>query len=876
MRPLVVTMQAFGPYAGLQTLDFADLRGNGFFLITGPTGAGKTTILDAMSFALYGETSGGLEKDGARSGASMRSDHADPGMLTRVCFDFSLGADLYRAERTPEQQRPKVRGEGTTTHLQEATLWRLHGAGADGLQPDGQPLATGWSKVTAKAEDILGFRAEQFRQVVMLPQGRFQQFLEADSGQREQILRALFETGHYADIERALHDEALALRRSAEKIATQRDEVLRQAEADDAEALADRCARLAVDFTEACQHAEQAARDDAAAQQALAGGREAARKLKERDDAAAEVAALAARDGEVQTRRAELEAARRAAEVADVARQAAEAASHLAAARTAATAADEAATAAAAALAAAQAALETEVARTGEREHAAAEASRLQGYADGAEALAGARQVCDRTAGALQACRQRCGAGRRGLDRRTGPRGGPRGGVGRGAGRAPRRRAGRGTALSGVWLDRPPGAGGAARRGAVPGRGRGGARRGDARARAARRRTRSPARGRDGTRSRGRARRRARGEHPARARRPRGSRGGARRRESPGRRAGARPRRGREGGAQLRGRRLGQGGGARDDGRRPQSGRRARRRRRRAPGAPPRVVRLLGSRGPAGGRSLPAGGRGARGARQGARGRDPQGRGAAPGRGRRTPRDSSLLQLDLLEQAAATTAAAAGTAHEAAATLKAHCAAAEKQLARLHGLEAEAEGVAGRYESVGRLADVAGGRNGRRISFQSYVLGAFLDDVLVAASERLRLMSRNRYALDRTEERSGRRQSAGLDLVVYDAWTGVARAVSTLSGGEKFMAALSLALGLAEVVQAFAGGIRLETVFVDEGFGSLDDESLDLAIASLESLNAGGRLVGIISHVSELRERVYARLEVTSDKSGSSAAFHVA
>ena len=232
--------------------------------------------------------------------------------------------------------------------------------------------------------------------------------------------------------------------------------------------------------------------------------------------------------------------------------------------------------------------------------------------------------------------------------------------------------------------------------------------------------------------------------------------------------------------------------------------------------------------------------------------------------------------LGLLEQAAADAAAAAGAAHESAATLKAHCAAAEKHLERLSSLEEEAARVAKRYESVGRLADVAGGRNGRRISFQSYVLGAFLDDVLVAASERLHLMSKNRYSLDRTEERSGRRQTAGLDLVVYDAWTGVARAVSTLSGGEKFMAALSLALGLAEVVQAFAGGIRLETVFVDEGFGSLDDESLDLAISALEGLNAGGRLVGIISHVSELRERVYARLEVTADKNGSRASFHVA
>ena len=232
-------------------------------------------------------------------------------------------------------------------------------------------------------------------------------------------------------------------------------------------------------------------------------------------------------------------------------------------------------------------------------------------------------------------------------------------------------------------------------------------------------------------------------------------------------------------------------------------------------------------------------------------------------------------KLDALEQAAAKTAEESGAAHEAAATLKAHAAAAEKQLTRLRALETEAEGVAGRYESIGRLADVAAGRNGRHISFQSYVLGAFLDDVLVAASERLRLMSKKRYSLDSTEERIGRRQSAGLDLVVYDAWTGVARAVSTLSGGEKFMAALSLALGLAEVVQAFAGGIRLETVFVDEGFGSLDDEALDLAMASLEGLEAGGRLVGIISHVSELRERGYARLDVIADKTGSRARFIV-
>jgi len=284
MRPLAVTMQAFGPYAGVQTLDFADLRGAGFFLITGPTGAGKTTVLDAMSFALYGDTSGGAESEGGRSGAAMRSDHADPGTLTRVVFDFSIGDDLYRVERLPEQARPKRRGEGTTTHLQEATMWRLRRDDGAALTLDGAPLASGWTKVKTKAEDVLGFRGEQFRQVVMLPQGRFQQLIEADSSEREEILRALFDTGHYAAIELALKDEAATLRRAAETVHTQHGEVLHQAQAMSADDLRERCARLTIEAQDAAQHAHEAELHYTAAQKALTGGHEAARKLKERDE----------------------------------------------------------------------------------------------------------------------------------------------------------------------------------------------------------------------------------------------------------------------------------------------------------------------------------------------------------------------------------------------------------------------------------------------------------------------------------------------------------------------------------------------------------------------------------------------------------------
>jgi exonuclease SbcC len=136
-------------------------------------------------------------------------------------------------------------------------------------------------------------------------------------------------------------------------------------------------------------------------------------------------------------------------------------------------------------------------------------------------------------------------------------------------------------------------------------------------------------------------------------------------------------------------------------------------------------------------------------------------------------------------------------------------------------------------------------------------------------------MSKGRYQLLRTDERRGSRRAAGLDMDVYDAWTGKSRPVSTLSGGESFLAALSLALGLAETVQACTGGIYLDTIFVDEGFGTLDDEALDLAIDTLMQLQEGDRLVGIISHVAELKERVDARLEVTAERGVSRARFVV-
>jgi len=180
-----------------------------------------------------------------------------------------------------------------------------------------------------------------------------------------------------------------------------------------------------------------------------------------------------------------------------------------------------------------------------------------------------------------------------------------------------------------------------------------------------------------------------------------------------------------------------------------------------------------------------------------------------------------------------------------------------------------------RYYVVGKLSGVANGKNNYNITLERFILGALLDDVLVAASNRLQLMSKGRYLLRRTMDRSRRNAQAGLELEVFDNYTGVNRHVSTLSGGETFLASLSLALGLADVIQAYSGGIRLDTIFVDEGFGTLDSETLDFAIKTLIDLQAGGRLVGIISHVNELKERIDARLEVTNIEKGSKARFKI-
>ncbi|HWE90127.1 MAG TPA: SMC family ATPase [Pseudonocardiaceae bacterium] len=184
---------------------------------------------------------------------------------------------------------------------------------------------------------------------------------------------------------------------------------------------------------------------------------------------------------------------------------------------------------------------------------------------------------------------------------------------------------------------------------------------------------------------------------------------------------------------------------------------------------------------------------------------------------------------------------------------------------------AELAPVEAEFAELSALTDVVNGRgqNARQMSLRSYVLAARLEEVGVAATRQLRRMSEGRYSFVHTDARGTHGKRGGLGLDVLDDYSGQIRPTKTLSGGESFLASLALALGLADVVAAETGGAMLDTLFVDEGFGTLDADTLDLVMDTLDELRAGGRVVGLVSHVEELRQRIPVRLRVRKARTGS-------
>lgn len=1016
MKPLRLTLEAFGPYAGRQDLDFADLKDQSFFLIHGPTGAGKTSLLDGISYALYGQTSGGL-----RETRDLRSHFAAAETPTRVVFDFALGERLYRVERAPEQQVPKQRGGGTKKQPYAAHLWELK----DGAEV---PLATEKPTVVdAKVADLLGFKAGQFRQVVLLPQGRFQEFMLAGSSERQAILQTLFQTTRYADITEALAEEEKGLRETLRTAQAETRQLLTQAGVAAPQELPGRLQAAAL-------LAEERARDQAAASDqlgradaALREGTRAAERLAEREAARAEQARLQGLARIMEARRTELDRARRCESVLPAARHLEEALARVQELEEEEARLAEAAEARAQALAQTEAALAEaeqhevrreelrrtidrlkdlepklealELARKEARE-AALERNRLDDLASGQKRrLETAKLELTRQKTLLQDTRTEASqlAGREGLlvlvrQKRTQREDFDRAGeeVDRAAAALETARALQVAARQEVQgarerhraLQERRLAAQAARlaHGLAPGEpcpvcGS------EAHPHLAQPSVDLPdeqelrqalelqedaetalARAQDAAASRlatletARARRQdlieRLGEHASVASETLAAIE-ARHREELDRSRAA------EAGLARAEQRLAEAEAARNQAEAhlaethqrlsecmvQEAGAKARMQmledallqELRVPGAlssrrheaeealaqsEARLKSAREARNPAHSAAIEAQAtlkahrtrlEAARTDSWNVNGAFEEALAAAHfhNRGdfdlaRRSPEEMDSMARSL-EAHAAESAASADRAARAeaqaegldapdlprlqairdeaqarfaqAAEALGHAQSEQTALQRLEEaltqLETRRSAEERRHRAAASLARIAKGEDGARVSFERYVQGALLDEVLVSASERLRRMSKQRYALRRAAGGGDLRKAGGLELEITDSHTGRARAVSSLSGGEGFQASLALALGLSDVVQRHAGGIRLDTVFIDEGFGSLDPEALDLALRTLEDLNQGGRLVGLISHLEEVKARISARLEVTPGPGGSHARFRV-
>ena len=323
MRVHSLTLTAFGPFAGTVSVDLDDVGRDGLFLLWGPTGAGKTTLLDAVVFALYGSVPGprGQEK-------RLRSDHAAAAVRTEVGCEVTIGGERLRITRRPEQVRPKKRGTGSTTEQAMLLVQRLTDGGWE-------PVSTRIDEGSDHLRTRLGLSAEQFCQVVLLPQGDFARFLRAEPDDRGRLLRTLFDVGRFARAEEWLADERRAAGQQLDLARTTLGTLVARlaqvAGTDLPEALAHDPGRVAVDRWVRATAAGARERDEQArtavrltgeeltrAAAALADARSAAERHTRRDRAAADLDRLLAAEPAVTALRARLDAGRRAEGVREV------------------------------------------------------------------------------------------------------------------------------------------------------------------------------------------------------------------------------------------------------------------------------------------------------------------------------------------------------------------------------------------------------------------------------------------------------------------------------------------------------------------------------------------------------------------------------
>ncbi|MFE0871030.1 AAA family ATPase [Streptomyces rochei] len=989
MRLHRLDITAFGPFGGSQSVDFDDLSAAGLFLLHGPTGAGKTSVLDAVCYALYGSVPGARQSG---QGMSLRSDHAAVGTRTEVRLELTVAGRRLEVTRQPPWERPKLRGRGTTVDKAQSLL-REYDAGA-GTWKD---LSRSHQEIGEEITQLLGMSREQFCQVVLLPQGDFARFLRADAEARGKLLGRLFDTRRFAEVEKYLAERrratearvregdaalladahrmqqaagdamelpelapgepgladavlgaAAVARSTARELLAVADSRLAAAESVHAAAERDLAGvreldRLQRRFAEATERSRRLAeRADAhrAAQERMERGRKAeavAPALELRDAADAEHRRAADTEAQARALLPQDLADAGATGLAAAARRAAEELGGLDAARRAERrlaelteeragldrqerADEEALHEAEGWLAGWEQIRDRLQARVEDAQEAATRAEQLAVQRDPARRrLAAARERDRLTHDTEETARRALDAAERAVEARA-----------HWLDLKEQRLSGIAAELAADLTDGTPCAVCGATEHPAPARKIAGHVDREAEERALARYQEADERRADAERRLGAVR-----EALAAATAEAGDAPTARlaeeteelerlyadaRTAASGLHAAQEELRGAEG---ERERRI----AAQQQAAVRAASRVAHRERLETERAAleEELVRVRGTAGSVAARAaqlerraalLTEAADAARNAEDTARRlKDADARlaDAAFRAGFDTPSEAAAAlltddahrelrrRLDAwdAEEAAvravlteADTAAAARRPPAAPAAAERAAADADRRLrdavsardaavrrcAELDRLSARATTAARglaplreEHDRVARLATLTAGTsavNERRMRLESYVLAARLEQVAAAATARLRRMSSGRYTLVHSDDRAGRGRS-GLGLHVVDAWTGRERDTATLSGGETFFASLALALGLADVVTDEAGGVRLDTLFIDEGFGSLDDQTLDEVLDVLDALRERDRSVGIVSHVADLRRRVHAQLEVVKGRTGS-------
>jgi exonuclease SbcC len=988
MRLHHLAVTAFGPFADTAEIDFDELSAGGLFLLTGATGSGKTSVLDSVCFALYGQVPG--DRAGARH---LRSDHAAPGVAPRVELVVSIGARTFRFTRSPAWTRPKQRGSGETRVQAHVLVEERRGG-------DWIPLTNRLDDAGLLVGDLLGMTAAQFTQVAMLPQGRFQAFLRATSSERHAVLQTLFRTDRFEQVERWLVDLRGSARRASEDAAQRVLEVLNRIQEaagielpdgwrDDLAVVAEhgeltawsRHAAALAQAEVADAQGEHAEAEDrlAKADEALTAARRLHDLQARAEDAARELVGLAGRSGELTRLEEELAAHRRATPLAALVARAADC-REVADEATARWRGCQAAAGldhdhdreslaglhgdAVAALAVAEAfrprardldRAHTQLTESCERvatlteSRAAldeavaelpAEIEAARQALDRSRAAAAALPVAERQAADLDALRT---ASLR-LDQVTADLAESRAELvlAREAALAAKETylGVREARINGMAAEL---AGALAAGCACPVCGSsshpapahdGGAPVGRAEEEVARR-THEDA----GFVVQGHEVRVATLEAEVDALTARV--GGTDRSTLPGALLEARERlestRTHAAESSELGRRL------QDLLDRERTAREARDRatidltsERHQADAARSVVEtlsaeldaLLGGAAPDLDALLEL--RSARGtaleravrafadhdeAVRAVRDADAAVEVAARDAGFLDPAaaTSALLPADRVDQIGETLTAARATrlaaeqvladpairaaaaqtppdldvavvqqrlAAETTRTAASRADAARARSQRLGALDEQLRSrlddwapLRRRHALVADLSQLVEGKgpdNPLRIRLAAFVLSERLRQVVAAANERLARMTDQRYSLEHSDDRGAGEQRGGLSLRIRDDWNGIPRDPATLSGGETFVVSLALALGLADTVAHEAGGTDIDTLFIDEGFGSLDSDTLEDVMDTLDTLRDGGRVVGLVSHVPELRSRITTQLEVVKGRSGSS------